>query len=493
MKGESTTHFRKEIRLFDAIMLVAGTMIGSGIFLVSPEIVREVGSSGWMMVVWILAGVMTIMGALCYGELSAMFPQAGGQYVYIREAWGKMPAFLYGWTLFLVIQTGTIAAVGMAFANYAASLFPEMEAQRAYITWNLFGTNYGIGNLHLIGIGVTLLITYLNSRGVRHGKWLQNIFGVAKIGAIILLILAGLSIGFQKDIWAANWENLWNARHYVWNDGKLLEINSLEGATLFTAIFTAMTGSLFSSDAWNNVTFAGGEVVNPKKTIGRALLIGTSLVTILYISMNLVYMATLPVIGNPEASGSLERGIAFALNDRVGAASAEVIGGAGLLTFMSILIMVSTFGCQNGCILSGARVYYTMSVDKLFFRRLGKLNAQGVPGKALWIQGVWASFLCLSGTYNELLIYVMFAVILFYMITIGGIFQLRLKKPELERPFKVPLYPWLPSLYLLMSGIFVINLIQSSPDYALRGMYIIMAGIPIYFIFKRKKEQTNQL
>jgi APA family basic amino acid/polyamine antiporter len=479
--------FKKEIKLFDAVMLVAGTMIGSGIFIVSSDMARELGSSGWLIVAWLLSGVITVIGALSYGELSGMFPKAGGQYIYLKEAYGPFVSFLYGWTLFLVIQTGTIAAVGVAFAKFSGVLFEPLSENNILVTVGKFK----LSAAQFLGVGVTILLTYLNTKGVKNGKYIQNIFGSTKIIALILLIIAGFFIGFNMDTWNLNWENPWDSKLYKLNeDGTLNGIYSISGSVLIVGIGVAMVGSLFSSDAWNNVTFAGDEVVNPTKTLPRALLIGTGLVTVIYILVNVVYLGIIPLVGNPDGNDAYELGMQFAKNDRVAISAAWLSGGSVLVYIMALLIMVSTFGCQNGCILSGARVYYSMAKDGLFFKPMAKLNSKGVPGVALWLQCIWACLLCLSGSYGNLLNYVMFAVVLFYILTIVGIFILRRTKPDLARPYKAPLYPILPLLYIFLAGAFVYILFENKQDYTLPGLIIIASGAPVYYLFSKKLKKS---
>lgn len=480
--------FKKELRLFDAVMLVAGTMIGSGIFIVSADMARELGSAGWLIVAWVLSGLITVFGALSYGELSAMFPHAGGQYIYLKEAYGPLVSFLYGWTLFLVIQTGTIAAVGVAFAKFAGVLFPVVSEKNIILT----AGSFSISAAQITGLLLTLFLTYINTRGVKSGKWIQNIFGSTKIIALVLLILAGFLIGFQTEIWNANWEDPWYAKlTQLYPDGSVNGIYGISGTALLTAMGVAMVGSLFSSDAWNNVTFAGDEVKDASKTLPKALLMGTALVTFLYILVNLVYLGMMPLWGSPTATDMKGLGMQFAPNDRVAISAAFLSGGNVLVMLMAVLIMVSTFGCQNGCILSGSRVYYSMSRDGLFFKKLGELNSKGVPARALWLQGIWAGALCLSGSYGNLLNYVMFAVVLFYILTIAGIFILRRTKPDVPRPYKAPLYPFLPLLYIMLAGTFVYILFTEKQDYTLPGLMLMASGIPVYYIFKKIKGRSK--
>ncbi|MDZ4756664.1 MAG: amino acid permease [Bacteroidota bacterium] len=479
--------FKKEITLFDATMLVAGTMIGSGIFVVSADIARTVGSSGWLMLCWVLTGVITMAGALCYGELASMFPKAGGQYVYLKESLGKPIAFLYGWTLFSVIQTGTIAAVGVIFARYTAVIFPWFSEK--HILFEVMGL--AISAAQILSIGIIVLLTFLNSQGVRNGKWIQNIFGVTKIGALVLLIILGILLAANWETLSHNFQNAWDAKSYKVIDGKEI-ITNPSGLALLFVIGSAMVGSLFSSDAWNNVTFAGDEIVNPQRNIPKALLLGTGMVTLVYILTNMMYLSVLPIHGIPTAAASAaEHGIAYATDDRVAMGVSEMMPGGFWAIAIAILIMVSTFGCVNGCILSGSRVYYSMAADGLFFGFLNKLNSKSVPARALWMQAIWASALCLSGNYGNLLDYIMFAVILFYILTIIGLFVLRVKRPEINRPYKVVLYPFLPILYILLAGTFLVCLLVAKPEYALIGLYIVLAGIPVYFLFNYFSKKTQ--
>ncbi len=477
--------FKKEITLFDATMLVAGTMIGSGIFVVSAEMARTVGSSGWLMLCWVLTGVITMAGALCYGELASMFPKAGGQYVYLKESLGKPIAFLYGWTLFSVIQTGTIAAVGVIFARYTAVIFPWFDEK--HILFDVLGLN--ISAAQILSISIIVLLTFLNSQGVRNGKWIQNIFGVTKIGALVLLIILGFLLAANWETLSHNFEHAWDANSY--NKQGEFTLKDPSGFALLFVVGSAMVGSLFSSDAWNNVTFAGDEIVNPQRTIPKALLMGTGVVTLVYILTNLMYLSVLPIHGAVDATTAAGHGISYATNDRVAMGVSEMMPGGYWGFAIAILIMVSTFGCVNGCILSGSRVYYSMAADGLFFGFMNKLNTKGVPGRALWMQALWASALCLSGNYNNLLDYIMFAVILFYILTIIGLFVLRVKQPNLDRPYKVVFYPFLPILYILLAGTFLVCLLVAKPDYALIGLYIVLAGIPVYFLFNFFSKHTQ--
>lgn len=467
--------FKREIKLFDAIMIVAGTMIGSGIFIVSADIARTVGSPGYLMLVWLITGVITLIGATSYAELAGMMPKAGGQYIYLREAYNPLVSFLYGWTLFGVIQTGTIAAVAVAFAKYSGVLIPWFSETNYLIELGTFK----FSSVQLLAIASIILLTWINGRGVKNGKLIQNIFGSTKIIAIIILIVLGFAIGMNADAISANFSNMWEAKKVVVKEGTIISTESIVGFGIVVAIGLAMIGSLFSSDAWNNISFAGDEVVNPSKTLVRSLAIGTGLVTLIYILVNFVYLMVLPL-----------HDIQTAPVDRVAASAANSFGGTTAVISISVLIMISTFGCNNGCILSGARVYYAMAKDKLFFKGMGVLNKNGVPGKALNFQCVWACFLCLLGAYNQLLGYVMLAVILFYILTIIGIFILRKKMPDAPRPYKAFGYPILPILYILLASAFCFILIRYMFNVTGWGLLIVALGIPVYYIlaFTRKKQ-----
>jgi basic amino acid/polyamine antiporter, APA family len=469
--------FKKELRLFDSIMIVAGTMIGSGIFIVSSDIARQVGSTGWLLVIWLLTGFITVAGALSYGELAAMMPKAGGQYIYLREAWGKAVAFLYAWTLFLVIQTGTIAAVGVAFAKYTGVLFPE------YISENILILHWGAFNLssvQLLGIASIILLI------------IQNIFGSTKIVALFGLIIVGLLFGINADAVQANFSDFWSASVAVKDQNDQWSFQHIVAWGIVPALGVAMVGSLFSSDAWNNIGFSGDEIQNPKRNLVLSMVIGTSLVTLIYILMNVVYLLVLPLKGDPNAADVIGRGIQFASNDRVAAAVAQAIGGSGATIFMAILIMISTFGCNNGCILSGARVYYATAKDGLFFRNMAVLNQSGVPGNALVYQCIWACVLCLSGSYGDLLDYVVFAVLLFYILTILGIFKLRASQPNWERPYKAWGYPFVPILYIILASAVCIILLVYKPNYSWPGLIIVAMGIPVYAIFKNRIKEIKE-
>lgn len=457
----SEANFKPVLGLWDGTMIVAGSMIGSGIFIVSADIVRNVGSSGWLIAVWLITGFMTITAAVSYGELSGMFPKAGGQYVYLREAYNPLIAFLYGWAFFAIIQTGTIAAVGVAFSKFLAYLIPSVSDEIILVDLKYVT----ISPAQLVSILIIVLLTYINSRGVQSGKIIQTTLTVVKIVSLFGLIIFGFFL-MNTDVWNANWTNAWDLRTLI----PAKADNAVLGL-----IAAAMVGSIFSSDSWNNVTFIAGEMKNPKKNIGLSLFLGTLIVTIIYVSANLMYLAVLPLdeIANAE-------------KDRVGVAASQVIFGASGTIIIAIMIMISTFGCNNGLILSGARVYYTMAKDGLFFKGAGTLNRFAVPQWALWAQCVLCSIWCLSGKYGDLLTMVSFVVVLFYMLTIVGIFILRKQRPDAERPYKAFGYPVLPVIYIIMGTIFCVFLISFEPQYSSYGLFITLAGIPLYYVLKRQ-------
>ena len=480
-------NFKRELGLLDSTMIVIGSMIGSGIFIVSADIARTVGSPGYLLLVWLITGAITITAALSYGELAGMLPHAGGQYVYLREAYNPLVGFLYGWTLFLVIQTGTIAAVAVAFAKYTAVLIPWFSENN--ILFSLFGLK--ISAAQILAILSVVVLTSSNIRGVRTAKIVQNIFTFSKVVALFGLLLLAFFIGKNAAAIGANFSNFWNASWTHISNGKIISIDSLSGSMLLAAIGVAMVGSLFSSDAWNNITFTAAEVKNPRRNIPLSLFLGTAIVTLLYIGANVAYILVLPLKGTPEGANVVGRGIQFALSDRVATAASSMIFGAPAVVIMAVLIMISTFGCNNGLILAGARVYYAMAKDNLFFKKTGMINKNSVPGVALVVQAIWASLLCLSGTYGDLLDYVISAVLIFYILTIAGIFLLRKKRPDAERPYKAWGYPVVPALYILAASAISIDLLIFKPMYSWPGMIIVLLGIPVYFIWKRFAEKEN--
>ncbi len=466
---QTTTEFKPSLGLFDATMIVAGSMIGSGIFIVSADITRNVGSAGWLIAVWLITGFMTLTAALSYGELSAMFPKAGGQYVYLKEAFNPLAGFLYGWSFFAVIQTATIAAVGVAFSKFAAYIFPALSEK--HILFDLgFVT---ISAAQLVSIVLIVLLTYINTKGIQGGKLIQRVFTSAKLLALFGLIVFGFFL-VKQSFWAENWTTGMNAVQLQKDTAGAFTADnwmSIGGTALIGAIAASMVGSIFSSDAWNNVTFIAGEIKNPKKNIGLSLFLGTLVVTVIYVFANLMYLNVLPL-----------NGIAHAENDRVAVVAANHIFGDAGTYVIAILIMISTFGCNNGLILAGARVYNTMAKDGLFFKRAAVLNKNAVPEFALWIQCVVAALLCLSGKYGDLLDMISFVVVLFYVLTIIGIFVLRKKMPDAERPYKAFGYPVLPALYILMGLAFCVLLIIYKPQYTWPGLIITLIGVPVYYI-----------
>ncbi len=481
-----TTGFRREIRLFDATMVVVGSMIGSGIFIVSADIARTVGSAGWLLAVWVVTGLLTVTGALCYGELAGMMPAAGGQYVYLREAYGPLVGFLYGWTSFMVIQTGTIAAVGVAFAKFTGVLVPWFSPR------NTLAVAFGrpVSAAQLLAIVSIVALTAVNLSGVTWGRRVQNLFTVSKTLALVAVIAVGFALGARAGVWQANLAAFGDARWVKVAADGAVSAAPLAGVGLLAAIGVAMVGSLFSSDAWNNITFAAGEVVDPKRTIPLSLGLGTGLVCLLYVLANVSYVAVLPVAGDPHAADALGRGIQFAADERVGTAVASVVFGHAGAGLMAALILFSTFGCNNGLILAGARVYYAMAHDGLFFGGAKRLNRQGVPGTALVMQALWASLLCLSGTYGDLLDYVVFAVLVFYILTVGGIFVLRRTRPDGARPYRALGYPVLPALYVVVAAAICLDLLVMKPAYTWPGLLIVLAGVPVYFVWRRVARDT---
>lgn len=475
MEINQTKSFKPSLSLLDATMIVAGSMIGSGIFIVTAEIARSVGGAGWITAMWVLAGVVTLIAALSYGELSGMYPKAGGQYVYLREAYNPFIAFLFGWTQFGVIQTGTIAAVAVAFAKFTAYLIPGFSEKNILLDAGIVQ----ISAAQIVAIISIILLTFINTRGVQHGKVIQTVFTLAKLLSLFGLIIFGFAIGAKHEIWQANWQHAWDATAVSSPNGEVVTA-ALSGLALFGAIAVSMKGSLFSSDAWNNVTFIAGEIKNPAKNIGRSLFLGTLIVTIIYVSCNLMYLAVLPL-----------NDIAFAANDRVGVAAAAKIFGSSGAIIIAVMIMISTFGCNNGLILSGARIYYTMAEDKLFFRQAGMLNKFSVPAHGLWIQCAWASLLCLTGRYNDLLALVIFGVLIFYVLTILGIFILRKKRPEVARPYKAFGYPVLPMIYIIVASSLALLLLVFETSYTLPGLGIILLGIPLYYLAMARQRKGS--
>ncbi|HWQ53493.1 MAG TPA: amino acid permease [Bryobacteraceae bacterium] len=450
--------FVKGLGLMDATTLVMGSMIGSGIFIVSADIARQVHSPGLMLMTWAITAVLTIIAALSYGELAAAMPHAGGQYVYLREAFGPMSGFLYGWTLFLVIQTGTIAAVAVAFAKFSGVFVPWISAHN----YLLGGGRFGLNTQQLTAISVLVLLSWANTRGIRTGARVQNVFTFAKTAALLGLIGFGFALGRDPDAISRNFGNFWQ--------------NADWSFTTIRIVGVAMVGALFSADAWNNVTFTAGEVRNPKRNLPLSLALGVGVVSLLYIASNLAYLTMLPL-----------EGIQTAPEDRVATAAAATMLGPVAVQLMAAAIMISTFGCANGIILAGARVYYAMAKDGLFFRQAGILDpVHHTPRFSLVIQCAWAVLLTLSGSYSDLLDYVIFAVLLFYILTIAGLFVLRRKRPEMERPYRAFGYPVLPALYIIIAGAIEILLLLYKPSFTWPGLIIVLLGVPVYFIWRPK-------
>lgn len=468
--------FKKELNLVNATSIVAGSMIGSGIFIVTAAMSRDLGASGWLLFTWLLTGLLTMAAALSYGELAGMMPNAGGQYVYIQKAYGKLTSFLYGWTVFTVIQTGVIAAVAVAFANYTSVFIPALE------TKIVEGSSFSITLKQVMAIASIVLLTFINTQGVKSGKTLQLTFTIAKMLALFALIILGLWVGFHTDIFTKNFATPWEAAKTVLNSDGTVTVTQLTGMALAAVIGTTIINSLFSSDAWNNVTFIAAEIKDPKRNIPRSLFLGTTIVTVIYILANLAYLALLPLGGSPDGTTVLEKGIMFASEDRVGAAAANVIMGNIGVFIMAGLIMISTFGCNSGLILAGGRLFYAMSKDGLFFKKAGELNNHDVPAKALWFQCIWASVLCLSGKYGDLLTYSTFASLLFYMLTIYGIFILRKTQPNADRPYRAFGYPIVPVLYIIITGLICITLLIYDTKNTGLGLVLVLLGIPVYYL-----------
>jgi APA family basic amino acid/polyamine antiporter len=529
--------FRQKLGLFDATMLVAGSMIGSGIFIVPADIARNVGTGGWLLAIWLLTGAMTLMGALCYAELAALMPQAGGQYIFLREAYSPLWGFLYGWTCFLVIQTGSIAAVAVAFAKFLGVLLPSLGTDT--LLWQVGGfhvrlalplpwlaeplvvlerTEFTVSAGQLVAVAVVLFLTLLNCRGIEAGKWVQNIFTVAKLLGLGLLILLGLTVAADPQTLADNFRDLWQGIAQTEPYRQVSQLLGQEGwlAALMVA-GGAMVGALFAADAWNNITFTAGEVRDPRRTLPASLVLGAGLVIGLYLLTNLAYLAALPVRGDarlaeelktaweqaktPAARAAVEQqyrqavyqlGIDHARDDRVGTAVLERVSPELGVPVMALAIMISTFGCVNGMILMGARLYYAMARDGLFFQAVGRLNAQGVPAAGLLLQGLWSILLIFSGTYTQLLDYVIFAALLFYVLTVAGLFVLRWRWPQAERPYRVVGYPLVPALYLLLCSAILLDLLVVRPLFTWPGLILVAAGVPVYGLWRWRQPKAAQ-
>jgi APA family basic amino acid/polyamine antiporter len=488
----------KGLGLTSATTLVMGSMIGSGIFIVSAEISRLVDSPALLIAAWLITGFMTVTGALAYGELAAMMPRAGGQYVYLRESLGPLWGFLYGWTLFLVIQTGTIAAVGVAFGKFLGYFFPSVSSTNWI--WHiakvppiplgpmvLGNMDVGLNTQNLTGIIVVIILTIVNVFGVKTGAAVQNVFTIAKTSALLGLVLLGFAVGRNAIAVNANFGDFW--RHASLSAKHAVQVG-VDGPTALVGTLTILAvvqvGSLFSADAWNNVTFTAGEVKNPKRNLPLSLALGTGTVILLYIAANFVYLNVLPLDGSAAGQTVLERGIKYASEDRVGTAVMLQMFGSMGAALMSIAIMISTFGCCNGLIMAGARVYYAMAKDGLFFKSVASLHPKyKSPAISLVVQGVWTCLLCLSGSYGQLLDYIIFAVLVFYILTIAGLFVLRRTRPDAERPYKALGYPVLPAIYIVMALFIDVVLLRYKPQYTWPGLIIVLLGIPVYMLWKR--------
>jgi basic amino acid/polyamine antiporter, APA family len=486
----------KGLGLLDASMIVAGSMIGSGIFIVSAGIARQVDSPALLLVVWLVSGLMTTMAALCYGELAAAMPLAGGEYIFLRESLGPMWGFLYGWATLLVIQTATIAAVAVAFANFSGVVWSWFSSS-AWI-WKLgtFGPykiwsgalgpyNVGLNTQNLLAISSIVFLTWMNTRGLRVGARVQNIFTAAKIVALGGLTLLGFAFATQAAR-HSNFSDLWRNASFSGLHKYQAGENTV-WVSLVTLVGLAMVGALFSSSAWTNVTYIASEVRNPRRNLPLALMLGTGIVTVLYVLANLAYLNVLPLAGTPDGTSVLARGLQYAAGDRVGTAVAEEIVGSSGAVLVAIAVMISTFGCNNGLILAGARVYFAIAKDGLFFKSVGSVNRHNTPAVALWVQCVWACGLCLSGTYGQLLDFVVFAVVMFYILTIVGLFLLRFRRPDMERPYRVFGYPVLPAMYLLLASIIEVQLLRYKPQYTWPGLVIILSGVPVYWLWQKSQ------
>jgi basic amino acid/polyamine antiporter, APA family len=491
----SAPQFVQGMGLFSATTMVMGSMIGSGIFIVSADMSRTVGSPALLIAAWLVTAAMTIIGALSYGELAAMMPKAGGQYVYLRESLGPLWGFLYGWTLFLVIQTGTAAAVAVAFGKFLGVFFPSVSASHWLL--RVGSGNIGLNTANLVAIVVITVITLLNTRGVKLGSAVQNVFTTAKIFALAAVVVVGLVVRNAAAIAAnfgAGWHNFFagaglHTTHavQVGTDGPTVLVGAL------TVVAVVQVGSLFSSDAWNNVTFTAGEIQNPKRNLPLSLAIGTGVVLLLYVLCNFVYLSVLPMVGSADATTAMGRGIQFAAQDRVATAVMEqAFGGLGA-KLMAGAILISAFGCVNGLLLSGARVYYAMSRDGLFFKSVGRLSEKSkAPVNSLWVQWAWTCLLCLSGSYGQLLDYVIFAVLIFYILTIVGLFVLRRTRPDAVRPYRAFGYPVLPALYILMATWISAVLLRYKPQYTWPGLIIVLLGVPVYLVWRRSAVVATQ-
>lgn len=470
------SELKRSLNLFDTVMLVSGSMIGSGIFIVSADMMRHLGSPFWVLMCWLISGFITLCAALSYGELAGMMPDAGGQFIYLKRAYGKLTSFVYGWTVFTVIQTGVIAAVAVAFARFSAVFFPIFDESNILFTIG----NFQISATQMLGVASIIFLTWINTLGINNGKMIQRIFTSTKLVALFSVILIGFFVGYKAGYWQSNIQLTFR------NNAPGASAGGFSMTALLSALGVALVGSLFSSDAWNNVTFIAGEVKQPQKNIPLGLLIGVLIVTVLYILANIAYFMLLPALGSPEGQTVFELGIEYAQNDRVGTASMFAVFGEFSEYLMALLIVISTFGCNNGLILSGARLFQAMANEKLFFKGAAYINKNQVPSKALWFQALWASILCLSGSYGSLLDYCTFASLVFYIVTISALFYLRKKEPDTPRPYKAIGYPVIPALYILLAGAICIDLLIFKPQNTFLGLLIMFLGIPVYYLFSKK-------
>jgi len=471
--------FKKSLNLFDSAAITMGSMIGSGIFIVSSDIARNVGSPGWLLVVWGITTIMTVLAAVSYGELASMLPHAGGIYVYLREAYGPLFGFLYGWTFFLVIQCGTIAAVAMAFAKFTGVLLPVISEQNTVLNLGFFQFN----STQLLAIIMILFLTWINTRGIKEGKMVQNVFTYSKVFILLVFIVIGIYAAKATQLDVFQSPGFWDAARVEGN-----EQVPIKGFSLIIAVGMAMVGSIFAADAWYNITYTSDEVINPTKTITRSLVIGTLTVCIIYFFINVVYIIALPVRGIADGVTVIERGMQFASEDRVATAAIYGIFGKKTELLMAAVVVISTFGCNNGIVLSGARVTFAMARDRLFFKKTGELSSRGVPAFALWIQAGWSTLLCLTGSFSQLLDYVVFAALLFYVLVIFAVFVLRKKHPEWKRPYKAFGFPVFPIIYIAACLMIIIILLVYKPLFTWPGLGIVLSGIPVYYLWRRWKK-----
>ncbi|MDD4644885.1 MAG: amino acid permease [Bacteroidales bacterium] len=485
MDGETGTTFKRSLNLVDSTAIVVGSMIGSGIFIVSADMSRTLGSPGWMLLVWLITGLMTMFAAMAYGELASMMPKAGGQYIYLREAYSPLTGFLYGWTLFTVIQTGSVAAIAMAFSKFSGVIIPWISEENILLQLGPLK----ISTVHLVAVLSLIFLTWINTRGIKAGKIVQNTFTATKVLVLIVFLLIGFFIA-KSSGWVANSSYFWEAASLNPETGAA---TPLSGMAFIAAIGSAMVGALFTYDAWYNITYNSAEVINPKRTIPLSLIYGTLLAAVIFFLCNLVYVKVLPLRGIPGAASVLDQGIAFATDDRIGTAAISGIFGEYAAIIMAVFIIISTFGCNNGLILSGARVYYAMAENQLFFKKIGNLNKKGVPANGLIIQCVWACLLCLSGSFSQLLDYVVFAVLIFYALTVAGVFRLRRKWPDEERAYKATGYPVIPAICVILSVLIMVILLIYKPEFTWPGLIIVILGIPVYYIWKKKKIKINSI